>query len=92
MWGRGARGPPPTGIFSGACLPVCLPNPPSRPPRPALLCPQLFIAAAEAAAAHQRWKSSGDSRPLNRSQSLKRKWAAEGAAAANENAAANGAN
>jgi hypothetical protein len=48
---------------------------------------QLFTAAAEAAAAHQRWKSSGDSRPL-RTQSLKRKWAAEGGGG-NENAAAN---
>lgn len=49
---------------------------------------QLFTAAAEAAAAYQRWKSSGDSRPL-RTQSLKRKRAAEGGGGGNENAAAN---
>lgn len=55
---------------------------------------QLFTAAAEAAAAYQRWKSNGDSRPMHRAQSLKRKWANEGgsgAAAGNENAAANAA-
>lgn len=57
------------------------------PPIPPLYV-QLFTAAAEAAAAHRRWKSNGDSRPL-RAQSLKRKWAAEGGAAVNENAAAN---
>ena len=51
---------------------------------------QLFTAAAEAAAAFQRWKSSGDSRPL-RAQSMKRKRAAEGGSEqnSNENAAAN---
>ncbi|EFN54484.1 hypothetical protein CHLNCDRAFT_59701 [Chlorella variabilis] len=48
---------------------------------------QLFTAAAEAGAAHQRWKGNGDSRPMNRSQSLKRKWAAD----SKENAAGNGA-
>ena len=48
------------------------------------------MAAAESAAAFQRWKCSGDSRPAHRGQSLKRKWAAVASAAAgNENAAAN---
>lgn len=47
---------------------------------------QLFTAAAEAGAEYQRWKSNGDSRPVSRSQSLKRKWATS-----NENAAANAA-
>jgi hypothetical protein len=55
---------------------------------PAPIMPQLFIAAAEAGAAHQRWKGSGDSRPIHRAQSLKRKWA-EGGGGGNENAAAN---
>ncbi|PSC75387.1 putative DNA replication complex GINS PSF3 [Micractinium conductrix] len=42
---------------------------------------QLFIAAAEAAAAYQRWKGSGSSRSMARTQSLKRKWNESGAAA-----------
>lgn len=54
---------------------------------------QLFIAAAEAAAAYQRWRGNGDSRQATRVQTLKRKWAAEGGAggsgSGNENAAAN---
>lgn len=67
---------------------------PSHSTLSAPIPPQLFTAAAEAAAAYQRWKSNGDSRPMHRSQSLKRKWANEGgssAAAGNENAAANAA-
>ena len=57
----------------------------------------LFNAAAEAAAAYQRWRSQGDSRPLlGRGLSLKRKWAAEeeqqqqdAAAAGRENVSGN---
>lgn len=62
-------------------------NPAPLPPVPLA---QLFTAAAEASAAYSRWKTNGDSRPahLLRSQSLKRKWAAEGSG--NENAAAAG--
>ena len=52
---------------------------------------QLFTAAAEAAAAHQRWKGQGDSRPaLQRGQSFKRKRAAGGGTGENSGAHANG--
>lgn len=51
---------------------------------------QLFTAAAEASAAYHRWRSSGDSRPLTRVCSVKRKWAESGGEG-DENAAANAA-
>lgn len=50
---------------------------------------QLFTVAAEASAAFTRWKTSGDSRPLTRAASLKRKWESGAGTSGNENAAAN---